>query len=59
MEQIDLERSSVAQENDSRANNWALAGIAFAVALIHIFTNNRYGFHRDEFQFLSDARHLR
>jgi 4-amino-4-deoxy-L-arabinose transferase-like glycosyltransferase len=58
MEQIDLERRSVSRESDSRDNNWALAGIAFAVMLIHVVTNSRYGFHRDEFQFLSDARHL-
>jgi len=32
--------------------------IALAVALLHLFTNARYGFHRDELQFLSDARHL-
>ncbi|HEV2488051.1 MAG TPA: glycosyltransferase family 39 protein [Terracidiphilus sp.] len=38
---------------------WAiLIGIATAIALLHILTNGRYGFHRDEFQFLSDARHL-
>jgi hypothetical protein len=36
----------------------ALLGIAAAVALLHLLTNNRYGFHRDELQFLSDARHL-
>lgn len=35
-----------------------LLGIAAAVALIHLATNNRYGFHRDELQFLSDARYL-
>ena len=35
-----------------------LLGIAGAVALLHIVTNGRYGFHRDELQFLSDARHL-
>src|ERR1700734_1189060 len=58
MEQIDLERRSGSRESDSRDNNWALAGIAFAVMLIHVVTNSRYGFHRDEFQFLSDARHL-
>src|SRR5580693_10643734 len=33
-------------------------GIALAVALVHVLTNGRYGFHRDELQFLSDARHL-
>lgn len=32
--------------------------IAAAVALLHIFTNSRYGLHRDELQFLTDARHL-
>jgi len=32
--------------------------IAAAVLLAHLATNGRYGFHRDEFQFLSDARHL-
>jgi len=41
-----------------RADTAALLAIAAAVALLHIFTNGRYGFHRDEFQFLSDARHL-
>jgi Dolichyl-phosphate-mannose-protein mannosyltransferase len=45
-------------ESTGRANNMALVGIALAVALIHLLTNGRYGFHRDEFQFLSDARHL-
>lgn len=32
--------------------------IAAAFALFHILTNGSYGFHRDELQFLSDARHL-
>jgi 4-amino-4-deoxy-L-arabinose transferase-like glycosyltransferase len=38
---------------------WAeLLAIAAAVALLHMLTNGRYGFHRDELQFLSDARRL-
>ncbi|HEU5352157.1 MAG TPA: glycosyltransferase family 39 protein, partial [Terracidiphilus sp.] len=38
---------------------WAvLLVIAAAVALLHMLTNGRYGFHRDELQFLADARHL-
>jgi hypothetical protein len=35
-----------------------LVGIAAIVGLVHVFTNGRYGFHRDELQVLSDARHL-
>jgi hypothetical protein len=38
---------------------WApLLVIAAAITIIHLVTNGRYGFHRDEFQFLSDASHL-
>lgn len=35
-----------------------LLATAGAMALIHVLTNSRYGFHRDELQVLSDARHL-
>lgn len=41
-----------------RADTFVLLAIAAAVALFHILTNGRYGFHRDELQFLSDALHL-
>jgi hypothetical protein len=42
-----------------RRNEWTiLLGIAAIVTLVHLATNGRYGFHRDELQFLSDARHL-
>jgi Dolichyl-phosphate-mannose-protein mannosyltransferase len=40
------------------SDNAALVAIAATVALVHLLTNNRYGFHRDELQFLSDASHL-
>lgn len=40
------------------AENAVLFGIAGAIILLHLFTNGRYGFHRDELQFLSDAQHL-
>lgn len=44
---------------DRRASDFVLIlGIAAAVAILHLLTNNRYGFHRDELQFLSDAVHL-
>jgi len=36
----------------------ALAAISAAITLLHLLTNGRYGFHRDEWQFLSDASHL-
>lgn len=36
----------------------ALIAISALFAVAHILTNGRYGFHRDELQFLSDARHL-
>ena len=42
----------------SQPDTAILFGIAAIVATFHILTNNRYGFHRDELQFLSDARHL-
>jgi len=32
--------------------------VAVLATLVHFLTNGRYGFHRDELQFLSDARHL-
>ena len=51
---LQSDRSSV-----NRRTQWPiLLGLAAAVALLHILTNGRYGFHRDELQFLSDARHL-
>ena len=37
---------------------WALFAIAGSVVVLHMLTNSRYGLHRDELQFLSDARHL-
>ena len=45
-------------DRGSRTNTLLLVGIAAAIVLLHLLTNNRYGFHRDELQFLSDARHL-
>ena len=45
-------------QTNSRANTAALLGIAAIGMLVHLLTNSRYGFHRDELQVLSDARHL-
>ncbi len=54
------QRDHELQTNDSedRGGRLLLFSIAAADALLHIATNGRYGFHRDELQFLSDARHL-
>lgn len=37
---------------------FALGLITFAVIVLHMFTNGRFGFHRDELQVVDDARHL-
>src|SRR3954469_10946109 len=47
-----------ARTPEPRIEHLLLLLIAAAIAVLHIATNNRYGFHRDELQFLSDARHL-
>jgi Dolichyl-phosphate-mannose-protein mannosyltransferase len=41
-----------------RANTAILLAVAAGMALLHVLTNGRYGFHRDELQVLSDAQHL-
>lgn len=51
-------QQGVVSAPDSRGDNFALLGICGAVVLVHVLTNGRYGFHRDELQVLSDARHL-
>jgi hypothetical protein len=53
-----IERSESVDRRKRRGDNAALLAIAAAIALLHLLTNNRYGFHRDELQFLSDAQHL-
>ena len=54
-----LSETARAQQHTRRRGDtaWLLA-ISGAVMLLHLLTNGRYGFHRDELQFLSDARHL-
>lgn len=45
-------------DTEQRGDTWLLVGMGATVALVHVLTNGRYGFHRDELQVLSDARHL-
>jgi hypothetical protein len=52
------ERGVQFERGARRANDAILFAIAGALVLLHLLTDNRYGFHRDELQFLSDARHL-
>ncbi len=40
-----------------RVDTAALLAIAAAMVILHVTTNGRYGFHRDELQVLSDAIH--
>ena len=58
METIERKNVFAAREVTAPNGSLAVVGIALVVALIHVLTNGRYGLHRDELQFLSDARHL-
>jgi hypothetical protein len=44
--------------SSSRRDTLAVFAVAASAALLHVLTNGRYGFHRDELQVLSDARHM-
>jgi len=53
-----IDRTVHAPARSLHTDTALLFAIAAAVAIVHLFTNSRYGIHRDELQFLSDARHL-
>ena len=56
---MSLSKGDERQSVDSRWGDAAiLVAIATVVAILHLLTNGRYGFHRDELQVLSDALHL-
>jgi len=57
-------QNAVAEQSATNATpqqpsaTFALLVIAGTVAVAHVLTNGRYGFHRDELQTLSDAMHM-
>ncbi len=53
-----ISRDQPSPTSNRRSDTLVLLAITAAIALFHLLTDNRYGFHRDELQFLSDARHL-
>lgn len=55
---MDRTNSSEKSDGQERTGWGLLLGISAIVAVIHLLTNSRYGFHPDELQFLSDARHM-
>jgi len=51
-------QSSTDSRRLARGDLAVLILLALLVAALHMLTNGRYGFHRDELQVLDDARHL-
>lgn len=52
------EHTAPASADIRRADTAVLLAVVASAAILHIATNGRYGFHRDELQFLTDVRHL-
>lgn len=52
------EEASHDSQSSMRGDLLALCSIALVVVILHVATNGRYGFHRDELQVLDDARHM-
>jgi 4-amino-4-deoxy-L-arabinose transferase-like glycosyltransferase len=50
--------SALPAESRDQPAFFVLMAIAAAIAILHLATDSRYGFHRDELQFLSDAHRL-
>lgn len=51
-------QSSTDSQTSTRSDLVVLILFALLVAALHMLTNGRYGFHRDELQVVDDARHL-
>lgn len=49
---------SYESQNSPQGDFLPLGAIALGIVVLHLATNARYGFHRDELQVLDDARHM-
>lgn len=56
--QDDVAPAPAMTAKQSRSGMPVVLCLTAAIVLVHLATNGRFGFHRDEFQFLSDASHL-
>lgn len=53
-----MHRPSSTPVDDDRSHWRLLLSLAAIKLIVHLLTNTRYGFHRDEFLYLEEARHL-
>jgi hypothetical protein len=58
MASVNRAQNLTQMDTHSSSGTIVVVAIAATIAAVHLLTNNRYGFHRDELQVLSDALHL-